>query len=351
MNRVCFRDFRTRLAGYAESVGNLIGLCNADIPAQASIVNAATERLLFDPMAPDEGWWGAWAKFRFNVSRDQPYLTCPRGVARAIVMDVDNHPTKVQNGFYEFLDFGRGLQDGHGRRDRHGEYVLQGYDRDHVPTLGRLARTPQQIQLFPTDARDVGATFIVQGRDQNGNIVLGTDPVMNQPASGEWITLAQPFSLSLNQWSEITGLQKDGTFGPVTVMQLDPVTQVASPLSFMEPSETSAAYRSYLVGGLERHGRKGCGPMQVTAQCKLEFVPVASDSDYLLLPNVPALIAEVECIRLSGMENTKSMALAEQKHAEAIRLLMGQLTHYLGNERVAITVPIFGSAPLQHQSM
>jgi hypothetical protein len=346
VNRLCFRDFRTRLAGYSESIGNLLGLCNADIPAQAAILNAATERLLYDPMAPEEGWWGAWAKFRFNVSREKPYLTCPRGVARAIVMDVSNHPTPIQNGFFEFLDFGRGLQDHH--EHRHGG-VLQAYDRDYVPTLGRLARTPQQIQVFPTDARDVGRTIIVQGRDQNGNVILGTDPVTNRTISGESLILAQPFILSLNQFSEITGIEKDGTYGPVTIMQMDPLALTSAPLSFMEPSETSAAYRQYLVGGLDRHCQAGHGTIRVTAQCKLEFTPVSSDSDYLLIGNIPALIEEVQAIRLESQENTKSAALAAQKHAKAIALLFGQLDHAMGRERPAISVSVFGSAPLERQ--
>jgi len=357
VNRPRFFDFRTRVAAYAQSIGSPLGVCIGNIPALAGLVNAATERLLFDPMQPDEGWWGTWAKYRFNISRGQPYLTCPRGVSRVIVMDVDRSPTPVQNGFYEFLDFGRGLVSPHepvrgDAWDRGGQKFLETYDRDSVPTLGQLASTPQYIQVHPFDARDVGKTFIVQGADQNGMTVYGTDPVTNQEVLGEFITMAQPFVLSKNQYTSITGMQKDVTFAPVTIMQQNAASGAALDLSMMEPSETSASYRAYMVGGLPGWGHNcSAAASPVTAQCKLEFVPVTSDPDYLGIPNVPALFAECEAIRLSSMDNAKSMTIADQKHKQALSLLFGQLDHMLGKDKPAIIVPIFGSDRLQTQRL
>src|SRR5881394_744954 len=106
MNRPNFKDFRTRVAAYANSVGSPLGICVGDIPALSGLVNEATERWLFDPVQPDEGWWGTWFKMIFNVNQTNPYITCPRGVARLILLDVCGKPRKIQNGFYEFLDFG-----------------------------------------------------------------------------------------------------------------------------------------------------------------------------------------------------------------------------------------------------
>jgi hypothetical protein len=266
---------------------------------------------------------------------------------------VCRHPVKVQNGFYEFLDFGAGLQTAHSGQGQTGwdtgqPRFMQSYDRGSVPTLGQLASAPQKIVVFPINSADAGKTFLVQGLDQNGNVVYGQDPVTQKEILGEMLTMTFPFVLSANQYSQITGLQKDVTLGPVTVMQQNPTTTVQQALSQMDPSETSAAYRTYLIGDLPCQSCQGSS-FQVTAQCKLDFVPVSSDSDYLVIPCIPALIAECECIKLESVDNKNANDRAATKHAKALSLLFGQLDQYLGKERPAITVPIWGSAKLHPQ--
>lgn len=350
-----FLDFRIQLAAYAQSVGSPLGVCVNNIPALAGLVNVATERLISDPMAPEEGWWGGWAKYIFNVSPSQPYIVAPRGVARIIVMDVNTCPVKVQNGFYEFLDYGPGLQPKPCKENICNGFT-QTYDRDTVAILGTLNPSAQLIRAFPTDPRDVGKTVIVQGTDQNGNIITSTDPVTNQTILGEVLTLDLPFTDSINQFMAapnspgISGIQKDNTFGNVTFFQVDPNSGVTAPLSSMEPSETVAQYRKYFVGNLPC--KPACtfnGMNQVTAMVKLDYVPVASDPDYLGIPCVPAIVAECEAIRYENMDNEKAQAMGAAKHAKALQLLFGQLNQYLGNERPAISVSLFG--PRQHLKM
>lgn len=353
MNRPTVRDFRSRYAAYAQAVGSPLGRCIGDIPALCGMLNASTERLLFDPLQPEEGWWGTWLKMVFNVSCGQPFITLPRGFSRVILMDVCRRPTPVQNGFYEFLEFGRGLQEpGPYRGQFAWDRRLQAYDRDTVNTLAPLLGTPQFIQVFPTDPRDQGKTVIVQGSDQNGMNIMSTDPVTNQTISGEIVTLNFPFSVTKNQFlGGIDGIEKDPTYGPVTFFQQDAASGKVNPLSQMEPSETSAAYRTYLVQGLD-HGQCCQSPptqRQVTAMCKVEFTPVSSDSDYLVIPCVPALLSECEAIRFESMDNAKVVALAAPKHQKALQLLFGQLDHYLGNQKPAIRISLFGSDPLPVQ--
>lgn len=355
MNRPRFADLR------ASRLAQSVGLCQQDIPSLAALVNEATEKLLMDPMQPDEGWWGTWVRAVFNLSRQEPTFVQPRNVARVILMDVCKRPTRVQNGFYEFLDFGRGLQPSgcptnipapNGLPYPPCNQALQAYDREFSPILGTLASTPQIVRIFPTDPRDVGKVVLVQGTDQNGLTVLGTDPVTGATISGEFVTINTPFVDTTFHFATITGLQKDATFGPVNFYQVDPVSAATLPLSIMEPSEVSAAYRRYFVNGLPNN----CcnvpnAQVQVTAMCKLDFVPVVSDPDYLGIPNVPALIRECESIRYSSMDTAVAFKLRESKHAEALSLLFGQLDAMLGKERPAITVPIFGSDRMYPQPM
>jgi hypothetical protein len=262
-------------------------------------------------------------------------------VARAIVTDVNNCPVKIQNEFYEFLDFGRGLQPKPCQSSSCDGFV-QAYDRNTVPILGTLNAGPQTLRSFPVDARDIGKIIIFQGNDQNGNPIESTDPVTNQTISGEVVVITLPFIDTVNQFSSITGIQKDSTFGSVTIQQVDPVTGTSSSLSSMEPTETTAAYRRYLVNNLPCQGPITGAPIQVTAMCKLEYIPVASDPDYLGIPCVPALLAEAECCRYENMDTLKAQQLAAAKHSKALSLLFGQLDHYLGKERPAVSIPLFG---------
>jgi hypothetical protein len=196
----------------------------------------------------------------------------------------------------------------------------------------------------------VGKTVTIQGTDSNGVTVISTDTTTNSTILGEIVTLAVPFTDTVNQFATITGIEKEVTFGPVTIHQVDPTTFTEDSLSSMEPSETSAAYRRYLLNGLPNFCcTNPVGSVSVTAMVKLEFVPIASDSDYLLIPNVPALIAECECLRMENMDNVKAQGIGQQKHAKALQLLFGELDHYLGRERPAINVPIFGSDRLIRQ--
>lgn len=351
MNRPTFAQLRS------SSFPRALGLCATDFSDIRDGANECIERLMIDPMAPDEGWVGGWGKFAFNVQPLNPpgghaYITTPRDVARLIGIDICARPIKLRNGFFEFLEFGRGLQP---RSSVCGNGLFAGqncacqtqsesFDRDNVPTLADLAATPQFIRIFPSNSGDVRKRVLIQGKDQNDKVVYGVDPLTGQAIEGEYVNLTQPFAQTVNQYSILTGLSKEPTLAPVIFQQVDASTGTAAALSSMEPSETTASYRRYLLTGLPRNCcNTPAGTVTVTAQAKLDFLPVITDSDYLSIPNIPALIEEAYCLRYSRMDSQVSSALEQRHHAKALTLLNGQLDHIEGKINVAITVPIFGS--------
>ncbi len=345
MQRPRLYDFR--ILGGPEA----IGLCNTDTLSIAAAVNEAQERLLYDPLAPDEGFWGSWVRMVFQLTPSNPYFVTPREVARVILLDVCKHPVPVRNEFYEYLQFGRGLQPG-GCCNQPGVgcQTLQAFERETVVTAFPLAGTPQTIRVYPADPRDVGLVVMPQGKDANGKDILFIDPVSGQSGRGESIGLATPFADSVNLYSSLDGIQKNKTFGEVQIFQVDPATGVESPLVVMQPGEEVAQYRRYFVNGLPNQccNTPG-GVIQVDAQCKLDFIPVASDTDYLMIQNVPALIDECMAVRFGRMDMPGPQQLAAAKHLSALKLLFGQLDNYLGKERTAIQRHIFGSQRLQRQ--
>lgn len=334
----------------AQWPSEVMGLCQAD-PQVAAYCNDSTERLMMDPMTPDEGWWGGWATMQLTANRflNSAYVTTPREIARLIVMGICQRPVPIRNGFYEYLHFGAGLepklcQAGCGQE-------FQSLDRDNVVTLSDLTAPAKTIRIYPTDTRDVGMRVLLQGLDTNGQVILTTDPGTGQSAPGEYIVLAFPFTDSSNTYTKISGVQKDQTYGPVQLFQVDPASGTETALSAMEPNEAVASYRRYLLANIPHlHACcSGSTSVQITAQARLDFIPVINETDYLLIQNTPALIEESISIKYSRMQSSNSGANSATHHAKALQLLNGQLDSYLGKTSTAISVPIFGSNRLRRQ--
>ncbi len=122
----------------------------------------------------------------------------------------------------------------------------------------------------------------------------------------------------------------------------------------MEPSEQTAAYRRYFFNPLPL----SCcpvtvtippQPITVTAIAKLELLPVQVDQDYLLIQSVEAMVQEAQSWRYSKVDNKNAQALSINAHTQAVRMLNGQLTHYLGMDEPAVAFRPFGSARLERQ--
>lgn len=333
-----------------------LGLCTADIPQLCTFINSAQERLITCRESGDEGWWGSWAEIAFNVSRATPYITMPREVARMEMVAVCRTPVPVNNQFFEYLQFGAGRQPrlwGHGCGFWAND--VQVYSRNNVVTFQDLDTTtsPQIIRVYSSDALDSDGTHrvLIQGADANGTVVTSQDGLNR--VQGIFVTIDSPFVDTPFAFSSITGIQKDVTFGQVQFFQVDPTTGAQVALHTMEPSEQTALYRRYYLGDLPCNCCHNPNilphQVQVTALVKLELIPVTTDTDYCLIQSKEAIINECMAIRHESMDNTNSMMMADREHRQAIRLLNGQLSHYLGKDTVAVSFHPFGSARLEHQ--
>ena len=335
----------------AANLGGPLGICQSDISGNAAVANDCMERLIMDPRAPDEGWWGGWVTMLFNlqVTQNSAYFVTPAEIARVILNDVCQKPVPIRNGFYEYLQFGSGLQPRQGRLPC-APSTMQAFERDSVTTLTDFAGSPQFLRAFVSNSADVGRRIVFQGADQNGVTILGVDIITQAAILGEQVYLGLPFAQTKNQFSTITGIQKDATLGPVQIFMIDPASGSSTLLSSMEPNETTAAYRRYLVNGLPCNCCVGpTGQVQVSAQCKLDFVPVTSPSDYLIIQSIPALKEESQAIRYSKLDSPGALQQQAAHHMAALSLLFGQLDHFLGKVNTAVKVSLFGSDRLRRQ--
>lgn len=328
----------------------ILGECSANLAAIRSIVNRAQRRLIYDPLAPDDGWWGGYAEMVFTATVDaygQAYLTTPRDVARLAGMTICGCPARMRNRFYEYMVFGNGLKTGQ-RCWRNLSSQIEAIERDTVPTLTDLVGT-KQLRFYLSDPGDVGLKITAQGLDANSKPILDADVLTGRAIFGEKIELQYPFNTSVNTFSKITGLMKPNTLGQITIVQVD-TDGNESDLSVMEPGETTAAYRRYVLTGLPRLCCSGTnGQVTVSAMAKLDLVPAMSDSDALLIWNTEALIEECQAVLYSSMDSPNASNKMAEHHRWAIGLLFGELDHYLGKANTAISCPIFGSDRLTPQ--
>lgn len=329
-----------------------MGICATD-PMVAAYANDACERLMLDPLCPDEGWNSGWATMAFTASvlNGAAYVTTPREVSRLIAISICQRPIPLRNGFFEWLAFGRGLQPKECHNTGCGS-SLSAYERGNVVTLAPLLATPQTIRVYPSDVRDTGLRVLIQGKDQNKITILTTDPGTGLSAPGEYLGVNLPFVDSVNQFSTIDGLQKDEMFGPLSLFQVDPISGAEVPLSTMQTNESVASYRRYMIGGVPNINlccASPGNPLQITAQVRLCFSPVANETDYLSISCIPAIVEEAMSIRYGRMDSNNAAQQSLLHHQRAIALLNGELDAAIGKTNVAISVPIFGSRKLRRQ--
>lgn len=323
-----------------------IGCCAADNGKLIEIVNEAQERLVF--AGGETGWWGSWQKMVFNVAGlTDPYITLPPNIARLINLDVCRFPVNIQNEFYEFLEAGVGLQPGCECNQ------LQTYDRGLFPTQADLVAGNKRLRFFITNSADIDRRALVQGKDQNGTVIYSLDGV--DQVQGIFVSFTQPFVDTPLDISVLSGLQKDVTIGQVRVFEVDTVTGVSRLLVTLEPNQEVAAFRRYFINGLPRNCCGSTDPAatttQVTAMAKLALLPVAVDTDYLVIQNLTALKEECQAVRFGEMDDSTSAGQAALHHRNAIKLLNGELIHHLGKEKPAVNFAPFGTAKLIRQSI
>ncbi len=341
-------------------LGGAVGLCQSDVKGYCSFLNGSQRRLLYAKEAGEESWNGTWAEISFTVTRAVPFYTAPREVARLELVDVCNRPITVSNQFQEYLRFGNGHLPKFFCQQHRGCFRPQVLSRNNVPTFTDLTGPPQYIRIYPTDAADVNKGVVMQGTDSNNNVIYsqlglnritGTTVYLDQP----FVTVALSGSTAPLPFNSITGIQKDATVGPVRFTQVDPTTGNELLIHTMEPSETTAWYRRYFFDSLPINccfdPNTGSTNVFVQAIAKLELIPVVSDTDYLLIQNMEALIEEAQALRYSIIDSPTAKQNEAIKHRDAIRLLRGESAHYFGTTGAAVNFAPFGSARLERSAI
>jgi hypothetical protein len=276
----------------------------------AAYVNEATERLL-----RKGHWWGTTAKYAISVMSG--YITLPRQIATIEKVSTDHIIKPVRDQWYEFLDNGWGTREATTGTE---EALFKG----RYATISDVVPSDKKARIYCDLASDAGKKVLILGYDDDGNWIRTTqDGVVSD---GEIIALAQsPGTYSTSKFSAITDVQAPTNLdGQWWLYSHSTVDDTESLLGNYQYDEIRPSYARYFFPALALITET---PVLVEALVKLDFIPVARDTDYCLLGNIPALKRMCMAVKAEE-ENRFTDALALE--AMAVKSLDEELAHYLG---------------------
>lgn len=299
--------------------GNL-GYCPTD-KHLLQLLNKARQRML------NHGkWFGTVCRASFKA--DNGCVAFPEAVADFERIAIHGRPIPIHNGWYDFVEnLGRvpmcGRCHNHGGHGRCGRCsCLSSTDMGTSPLFTQF-QGDKFIKLYPSHPSDVGKRVLIQGYDQNHIPIRNQDGLGNW-YSGEYLTLALPFVVSVAQYSSVTAVQKDVTNERVLAYELDPVTTLEQPIAIWGPTNVSPSFRRLSIPWIRRGSCSNGQPCHTTVDAivKLDYAPVADPTDWLVIDNLVAL--EHACRGEQYFEQDRP-----QEAATEIAVALAELNHEL----------------------
>jgi len=335
---------RLTLGSMRNTIALVLGTCPTDTRV-VDYTNEAQERLM------SKGKWVGTTQ-RIRICLGQSCLALPRQVETVEAWALCDTPGTVRDKWYEFVSNGPGQQ----AHDIGSASQL--IDRGATVLYRDLSGTQSLISVQAMVAESASARLLLLGYDENGEWVRTEEPAASGTwIDGEYVAINTAGTRSVNKFTQLTGVVKPATNGPVSLSEW-PVAlgSALAEVAFYEADETLPSYRRYLVPNLENTGAccnapDNCTERRVTMIVKLAHIPVTADNDFLILTNRAALKLMVMALL---KEQRNLMDEASLYEGRALRELEAELSNFEGDG--AITVPrfqsdaIFGGAVESEQS-
>lgn len=283
---------------------------------------------------------------RWHIRTTDGHVVLPSYLDMLLEFTVQGAPISIRSPWAEFVEHGPGP----------AKDLFQGcercwcgcgggnlYDRGESPTVGAIpisdgsaATTgPWVLRLYANPATnetpDIYAT--IQGLDTAGLIVRSevTDGSGLYWTNGVrlGITSGSSFMETTQEFSTVTAFTKPATNGYVKLTAWNGTTEVE--LANYEPGETTPSYHHYYSPYLQSQSTNtdDCSRI-VLARARKRFVPVAADTDVLMISNVLALKSMMIAQWKRDAGNME--AYAAQK-LTAVDLMRKEATAYRGKSR------------------
>jgi hypothetical protein len=182
-----------------------------------------------------------------------------------------------------------------------------------------------------TNGTAVVPACTIQGTDGSGQIVRLTNG-SGVWSNGESVALdsSVAYVQTTTQFSSISAFTKPATNGPVKLTAWDGVTETV--LANYLFSDTTPSYHHYFSHWLQTLTRLSDGVHKIVrARCRKRFVPIAEDTDVLIISNLPAIKEMVIAAWKRESDNLESYAGHKQT---AISLMNKEAEAYRGKSRI-----------------
>ncbi len=295
-------------------------------PRLVEYVNEATQRLL-----KAGKWWGTYGRYRLCATAG--LITFPRQIATIEAVALCGRPIPVHDMWYEFLENGWGT-----RKD--GDGICECDYRGRFPVFSDIIGTDKKVRLVCDVGTDIGKTVLVLGYDANGNWIRTTQGGVL--LDGEVVVLAQtPGTLSVNLFSAVTDIQVQQPMdGQWWLYEYDTTLLTQRLIGQYQYDDNRPSFARYLFPSIRNCSSGNCTSTLVEAICKLDFIPVVRDTDYVIIGDIMAL--KFACMASKAAEEERYSDETSLMN-KAVQELENELDHYLGSGR-RIGINVVGSS-------
>lgn len=178
-----------------------------------------------------------------------------------------------------------------------------------------------------SDAGDVGKVNRYFGLDENGDEIF--DAEGNR---GEQVILANPTVDTVNQFSRVTGVQKQESLGMETLAWMDGATPTT--LSTYYPTETVPLRHAYQIGTVNEDPTYA--EKTLACLCRRRYVPLTADTDFVIPGNLGAIKFGLLALNAESAPADNMRETAKRYWADAYQLLDQQHKATRGGARSAI---------------
>lgn len=285
---------------------------------------------------------GEWPNVvdRWLIVAEDGEITLPTHLDRLMQVNLRGIPRVITSPWFQFSQYGPGT-----REDQCGflnwwcdDTVI--LDRGEYPTKVSIPSDvdgPWVLRVYTavdesviTDGTGAAPVCTIQGLDTDGLVI-------RSQVDGEWINGVQvamdfnePYVETTQEFSDITAFTKPVTNGYIKLTAWNGVTEYE--LSNYLFSDTTPSYHRYFSQWLSDLNGGGDDCLRtVRARCRKRFVPVAEDTDLLIISNLPALKEAVIAIWKRESDDYEGYAA---HWAIAVNLMKAEAMGYRGKSRV-----------------
>lgn len=281
---------------------------------------------------------------RWKIVATSGELVLPGHLDRLMQITIRGVPVDVKSPWFSFVAWGPGIQDDENFRCR--DWVSWGHDggilevgevcsQVQLPFVTDGSSTPQgpwNLRVYASVAETEGIYATVQGTLAGEVVRTQLSDGSSTWINGERISISNGSSYfeSVQQFDELTAFTKPMTNGYVRLTAWNGTEEIT--LSNYAPDETTPSYHKYYSPWLHRITPSDTNSCcrTVIARCRRRFVPVVSDTDVLMISNLPALRVMMMAIGKRDAGNFDEYSVLK---TTAVNLLQKEAAAYRGKAR------------------